>query len=105
MEKNELLEICRYYKGEESNPFDGVDNDKSTLWFYERIWVEKMLNDDLLLNTNIEEYIAYGYGAMSVHQPIPFVAMLMNRYYHQDGYIPQYSHNNDFEVFYSKMYD
>lgn len=31
-----MAEFFRYFKGERENPFDGVDQDKAMLWFYEK---------------------------------------------------------------------
>lgn len=46
-----LLKSCRYYKGEDQNPFEGKDQNKSMLWFYESVWVNssKSSVDDSIL--------------------------------------------------------
>lgn len=45
MKKTELLKLCRYYKGEDKNPYEGKDQNKAMLWSYEQIWL-KMAGED-----------------------------------------------------------
>ena len=35
MTREDLIKQCRYYKGEDESPWEGVDQDKDALWFYE----------------------------------------------------------------------
>ena len=38
----EILKICKFFKGEEKNPFDwNTDNYKNQFWEYEKIFVNK----------------------------------------------------------------
>ena len=39
MKESDLLQYCRYYKGERENPYEGKDQNKMMLWLYERTWV------------------------------------------------------------------
>ena len=80
MNKKDLLKFCRYYKGEEHNPFR--DQNKSMLWFYERAWIYDMLNDNNSLSSTIDDYIRVGLGLFEQFDKIPLTlkALLFNRY-------------------------
>ena len=39
MDKSEMLKYCKYYHGEDKNPYD--DNDKGRFWFGEKMWTNK----------------------------------------------------------------
>lgn len=41
MKIDDVLKLCRYYRGEKDNPFP--PGDKATLWFYERGWAHDFL--------------------------------------------------------------
>ncbi len=43
MNKNDLIKQCRYYKGEEENPFEGKEQNKGMLWFYDMLWFSKIM--------------------------------------------------------------
>lgn len=63
--RDDLIKQCRYYHGEEDNPFDGKDQNKSMLWFYESCWVrdsEKIeeAEDMGVYSDMIGEYIGVG---------------------------------------------
>ena len=38
MKESDLLQYCRYYKGERKNPYEGKEQNKAMLWMYERAW-------------------------------------------------------------------
>ena len=80
MSKTDLLTLCRYYKGEENNPF--IDQNKSMLWSYERAWVYDMLNDSDSLSSAIDDYIRVGLGLFEQFDktPLTLKALLFNRY-------------------------
>lgn len=80
MGKTYLLTLCRYYKGEEHNPFR--DQNKSMLWSYERAWVYDMLNDSDSLSSAIDDYIRVGLGLFEQFDKIPLTlkALLFSRY-------------------------
>ena len=42
MKKKDLIQLCRYYKGEEENPFE--QNPKGFFWECERMYIEKALH-------------------------------------------------------------
>lgn len=80
MDKKDLLKFCRYYKGEDDSPFR--EQNKSMLWFYERAWINEMLNNGNSLSIAIEEYIRLGLGLFEQFDDIPLSlkALLFNRY-------------------------
>lgn len=82
MNKDNLLKFCKYYKGEENDPFEGSDQNKSMLWFYERAWVHEMSNDSKDLSIYIEEYIRHGLRTFELFNNIPLTlkALLFNRF-------------------------
>lgn len=45
MKREELLQFCRYYKGEEDNPYENGDY-KGFYWQVESMYVENALQDD-----------------------------------------------------------
>lgn len=80
MDDEALIKYCRYYKGEEQNPFDNIDQDKAMLWFYEMCFVihgQRYDYDDYL-----SEYDVVGLTSFAEDDgvPIEYKALLFNRY-------------------------
>ncbi len=87
MKKNELLKFCRYFRGEAENPFEGKDQNKAMLWFYEEVWVA-----DSLRAMEVPEYRPFDemtadYGAVGLDEfreddgvLISLKALLFNRF-------------------------
>lgn len=89
--KKELLPFCRYYKGEEENPFKGGND--ALFWDYERKWIEFTLEaykngDNSILGTYINEYVSAGLGQFEATDKAPATlkALLFNRYLHFTSY-------------------
>lgn len=71
---------CQYYKGEETNPFKNIGDNKGMLWDTERIWVVSELkeysDDDImrdyvhygLLHFQEEDKTTYSYKALLFHR-------------------------------------
>ena len=38
MTRKDLLNFCRIYKGQKNCPYEGGDNPRKHIWFYERGW-------------------------------------------------------------------
>lgn len=95
-----LLASCKYYKGEDANPFSGIDQDKSMFWEYEKLWVGLSLNDSSF-SEELKQLDKAGLGDFGVHQPIPLslVALLYNRYDHWLEGSP-----DDFMVWFANTY-
>ena len=100
MTRQELIAQCRYYKGEEENPFEGIDQNKKMLWFYEQVWV---FDNGEVLGSYLDEYkTALKIGNLVADNRYPFSlqALLYNRYEHW-GYMVT---AQDFLEFYYKYY-
>lgn len=97
----ELLKFCRYYKGEGDSPFK--DQNKSMLWFYERVWVLDMLNNRLE-GSLIGEYMYAGLGNFKDNDDIPlsYKAFLFNRY--AKDYYSMMDAVEPFKIFYIMYY-
>ena len=90
MTRDELIKQCRYYKGEETNPFEGVDQDKTAFWSYEYIWVNKFKGDYIDEQMTQSSYLAFPPVAMANRGefssvPVSLQLMLFNRYVHWLG--------------------
>lgn len=84
MNKKDLLQFCRYYKGEASNPYDGKDQDKAMLWDYERFWIEQNFSESgrNILADYLDEYASIGLSLFEMRDDTPATlkALLFNRY-------------------------
>lgn len=84
MNKKDLLQFCRYYKGEASNPYDGKDQNKAMLWDYERFWIEQNFSESgrKLLAEYLDEYASVGLSLFEMQDDTPATlkALLFNRY-------------------------
>lgn len=84
MNKKDLLQFCRYYKGEASNPFEGKDQNKASLWDYERFWIEQNFTDSgrNTLAEYIGDYASVGLSLFEMQDDTPasLKALLFNRY-------------------------
>ena len=80
MNKQELLSFCRYYKGEETNPYKG--DLRANLWEYEKYWLEESLKEDSdYLSELANEYISAGLLTWTETDGTPSLlkALLFNR--------------------------
>jgi len=73
--KKELIKQCRYYKGEEESPYEGVDQDKDMLWFYESHWVMSGTNEDM-----VSDYHGLHISTDNISIPTSLKALLFNRF-------------------------
>ena len=80
MEKNELIKSCRYYKGEDHNPYE--NGDEAAFWEYERTWVDMMLAESDALVRSWDEYSASGLADFEKHDGVPALlkALLYSRF-------------------------
>lgn len=105
MTKNEqLLNACRYYKGESSNPF--TKGNKATFWEYEEKWIELTASNSAILANAIDEYIGAGLSDFEIGDdtPLSLKAMLFNRYCHWLGGYGLFEDAKNFREFYLKKY-
>ncbi len=85
----ELTAKCRFYKGEENNPF--VQTSDELMWDYESVWVERMAKSyqegdkwRQRLTSEHLDHLPKKYGI-----PSSLVGLLLNRYmYWSDPYHP-----------------
>lgn len=106
MDKQQLIEKCRYYKGESDNPFEGKSQNKALCWLYESKWVEMSL--DTVGNELLADYVS-DYNTAGLYDfekkdgtPKTLKALLLNRYYQSDGSIP--FNPVPFKVWYKEHY-
>lgn len=96
------LRYCKYYKGEDNNPFEGTDQNRAMLWFYEMYWIKTYKTEDF------EEYLTV-YSRVGLSQfeaqdstPITLKALLFNRY--AKTYYSILDAVEPFKDFYKKYY-
>lgn len=76
LNRNELVSLCRYYHGEEENPYTEVARDnRPMLWYCERSWVNDMIKsrdgDTEVLEEYLNTYIAAGLTDFKADDGIP----------------------------------
>ncbi len=106
LNREELINLCRYYKGEEENPYERKDNNKAMLWFYEQGWVIDTLRHGEEGGSCLEEYATDYISAGMVEFrrddmiPMSLKALLFNRYMRgsMDG------NTEPFKKFFNKYY-
>ena len=107
MKREDLTTLCRYYHGEEVSPYEGKDQNKSMLWFYESCWVVDMIASNTgkssgIIEEYVGEYLRAGLLEFRKNDSVPLSlkAFLFNRYMKgsMDG------NPEPFKAFYSKYY-
>lgn len=97
----DYIELCRYYKGEAKNPYEGKEQNKAMLWDLEKKWVDIELDPKANLVYVFEEYknkgmLYFAKDGVSEH----LKAVIFNSYM-------KTSYDGDvrpFKEFYSKYY-
>lgn len=101
----QLLKICRYYKGETECPEILVQKNKDLLWYYEKLWVERdEFRDEA--NYNTIEYFHYGMKDFNIEDGIPVTlkALLFNKYIHWFGGYCMENDTKNFKEWYWGFY-
>lgn len=88
LNKDGLIYLCRYYRGQEENPYtEDKDLNKGMLWFYEFAWVKSMMQKEEregngTLAEYLNEYINAGLRDFRANDTIPITlkALIFNRY-------------------------
>lgn len=88
MKESDLLQYCRYYKGERENPYEGKDQNKTMLWLYERTWVHDTMSVvdkgevGEVAGRILDEYTAVGLAEFENTDGVPITlkSLLFNRY-------------------------
>ena len=103
MNKNELISFCRYYKGEEENPYKGI---LANIWDCEKYWLEEALKDSDYLSELTNEYISAGLLTWNETDGTPYLlkALLFNRYRHWLGGYGLESDVKSFQDWYHNVY-
>ena len=78
MKESDLLQYCRYYKGERKNPYEGKEQNKAMLWMYERAWIHDTMAVIARGDANVSESRNLDEYADGV--PITLKSLLFNRY-------------------------
>ena len=99
MERRDLIQFCKYYKGEEESPYQGT---KNALWNWELAWVSFLTDGERgsdFLTRCLDEYLSCGLGDFekSDDTPITLKALLFNRF-------EQWDEGGDFKEFYMEYY-
>ena len=90
MTREELIKQCRYYKGEDESPFEGIDQDKDLFWWYEESWVNNFKGNYIDEEIPQSSYLAFpsvanaNRGELS-SIPVSLQQLLFNRYEHWLG--------------------
>lgn len=100
------IKFCRYYKGEEINPFK--DGNKAAFWDFERYWVVQTIKSDGEENKNLSEYIndyiRNGLGDFEKFDDTPMAlkAIIFNRF--AQGFQSMDAAKEPFKDFYKREY-
>ena len=99
MKKDELIELCRYYKGESQNPYE--NGDMAAFWEYERTWVDMMLTESDTLVRCWDQYAADGLADFEQNDGVPtfLKALLYSRFVYWLTGTPA-----EFKTFYKRQY-
>lgn len=103
-DREKLIELCRYYKGEKENPYKGEQN-KACIWSYEHAWLLEFAKpQSRLLMSYLSQYTAVGLTCFSTHDGVPVTlkALLFNRYARTQ--YSDYEAVESFKRFYNKYY-
>jgi hypothetical protein len=97
--RDELLTSCRYYKGENENPYK--DGNKALFWEYEKNWLDMFLDESQTLIEYRDEYVKDGLLDFESKDDVPTTlkAMLYNRFLYWLEGSP-----TEFKKFYNEQY-
>lgn len=87
MTREELIKVCKYYKGENECPYTNDSPEESIkghFWNYEKYWIE---SDNKIHTENVGLLKAYGLENFNANDgtPISLKALLFNRWGHWVG--------------------
>lgn len=107
MTREEIVNLCRYYKGGETNPYERKDNIKAMLWHLEFGWVCELMNEresgkSGILEESYDEYTRAGLADFKTDSSIP---ASLRAYIFHCWQKSSYDGNPEaFKKFYSKHY-
>ena len=86
MDRKELIKLCKYYKGEDVNPF--ANTEKELLWYIERSWIDEVSQEkpSVLLAEYCNNFAhAFPEYSNDKYIPMSLKATLHDRYTHHGG--------------------
>ena len=97
---NTFIDMCRYYRGEKTNPYEGKSQNIANFWEYERAWVFESSKKEPNFSEMLTDYLNSGLYNFNYNDGVPITlkALLFNRYA-----VTAYSLSNAVEPF-KKMY-
>lgn len=107
MNKEELIKHCRYYKGEETNPYESKDSVKAMLWGLEFGWYCEMKNENEFGKSNIleESYGEYLQAGLADFKSDSLIPTSLRAYIFHRWLKSSYDGNPEaFKRFYLKHY-
>jgi hypothetical protein len=96
--KDFLLSLCRYYKGDKENP-----DPSNKLWEIESVWVAISMDKEKDFGNFLDEYLTAGLRTFNMYDdtPITLKAILYNRYMQQAEGMASIE---EFKEWYNKFY-
>lgn len=101
---NNLLQFCRYYKGEDECPLK--DNYQRMFWYYEKDWTQMVESGQTEISeTFLNEYVRCGLTDFQFDDdtPVTLKATLFNRFCKSSG-LPMLENKEPFKKFYLEKY-
>lgn len=85
MKTADLLSFCRYYKGEDENPYDVIDP-RYNAWNCEKCWISLKNTDDNFLHGLCQEFLSvFPDWTSDAPVPVSLRALIFDRYTHFGG--------------------
>jgi len=102
---NDLIQVCRYFKGESEYPDAFKGSDASLIWFYEKRWLESVIEKSKVLKLYLREYAMVGLTSFEAENmvPISLKALLFNRFAKE--YNSMAGAVDDFKEWYHEVYE
>lgn len=99
--KNELLDFCRYYQGEDENTFS-LNDDRSMLWEYEKIWYNLKNSNDKQIDDFLRDYNLFDMSEFEPFDGVPITlkAVLFDLFSNWAGV----RNADDFKKWYKEVY-
>ena len=105
MKKKNLLDYCKYYKGEKENPYE---ENKAMLWLAERTWHEEYSKNNCLTDFLIDMCEEYNHAGLLNFKETDGVPIAMKatifRLYTKYCYGTLREAGEDFKIFYNIYY-
>lgn len=102
---NDLIQACRYFKGESECPEAFKGTNAGLIWFYEKRWFESVIEKSEVLNLHLQEYAMVGLTPFEAEDmaPLSLKALLFNRFAKE--YNSMAGAVEDFKTWYLEVYE